>query len=302
MLIGLCTNCEREKATLQCQNCQNNESQFCQRCWKIHIQVKSFKDHASSPIKHLCGNCDVNSAVFQCRQCLESDSFFCKVCSEIHCQVKAFKTHNFSIIDNDDRSASELLSKTSTKPSSSSIILDKLYSKFLYLFKYFEFDEPSTEFFNWIPESLSEIIGTTLDSKTITFGFIIAFIAHFVIKLLFGKNSIYIIIVIGMLGVRWMKRSQSVLSEEVKKIEKKNLNVFDQMKSLRAKSFALPDEILKNEEMKSEFWHESGNDLAPSLGSDQPISAPKFKPRGPLYQGRRSQQREKELDVNKKDL
>jgi hypothetical protein len=306
MVTGVCQNCEQEKATLQCQNCPNSESHFCQRCWEIHIQVKPFKDHQNITIKRLCGNCDINTAVYQCRQCLEPDSLFCKDCSQIHTQIKVFKTHNFLKLDNE--SLETVMSETSPRPSRFSILLDKLYSKFIYLLKYFDFDEPLSDSFNWIPESLSEIVGTTLDSKTISFGFVIAFFAHFLVKLLFGKNSIYIIIVVGILGVRWLKRSQSTLSDEVKKIEKKNMKVFNEMKALRAKSFVPPQEILSKEEMKSEFWHdpegdESGDGIASSsLGNDRPILAPKFKPRGVLYQGKKSQQRDRHQDVNKKDL
>jgi hypothetical protein len=299
-----CSNCEVENATIQCQNCPKNESIFCRKCWGIHVQLKLFKNHQFSSIKVLCSNCETRSALFQCRQCLEPDSFFCKECSEIHTQVKTFRCHNFIQLDlNSKEPEIEVIHQSSTF----SKILDQLYSYFLYLLKYFDFDESQNDFFSWIPESISEIVGTTLDKNTILFGLFIAFVAHILIKLLFGKNSIYIIIAIGILGVRWLKRSQSLLAEEVKKIEKKNHHVIDQMKTLRSKTFFTQNDDINKEEMKSEFWHDKDQEPpqdSPSIAgfdsSSKQIFAPKFKPRGVLYQGRRSQKKESLEDLEQR--
>jgi hypothetical protein len=293
-----CSNCEVEKATIQCKNCPKDESFFCKKCWGIHIQLKTSKNHQYSSITRVCGNCEIKSALFQCRQCLETDSYFCKECSQIHTQVKTFRSHNF--IPLDSNSAVEPEMEVIHQSSFFSNMLDKLYSKFLYLLKYFDYDEAPKDFFSWIPESISEIVGTTLDYNTIMFGLVIAFVAHLLIKLLFGKNSIYIIIAIGILGVRWLKRSQSFLADEVKKIEKRNHHVFDQMKTLRSKTLSSQKDNTDQEELKSEFWHdehqEPSQGLYPSIAgfdtNSKQIFAPKFKPRGILYQGRKTQKKD----------
>lgn len=296
MAMVKCVNCEIENAIIQCRNCPDNESKFCSKCWNIHKQVKLFRNHEAINMNQICSNCEIKVALYQCRHCPTSDSFFCKQCSKIHTQVKVYRDHNFIPLN---FNVSEPEMEVIEQASSISKFVDFLFSQYLYLSKYFEFDETPSEIFQWIPESIGDIVGTTVDYKTVSFGLIIAFIAHVLIKLLFGKNSIYIIIAIGILAVRWLKRSQYMLTEEVKKIEKKNHLVIDEMRSLRSKNIVLSNDILHHEEMKSEFWHH--NDVnersgtassIPGFPDTKQIFAPKFKPRGQLYTGRKGLKRE----------
>lgn len=294
--MELCKNCDLEKATIQCINCPKDESLLCKKCWKIHKQVKIYKNHESIKLIHnvICSNCEIKNAQFQCRQCPKSESLFCKECSQIHTQVKVFRDHNFMPLEITESHEPEM--EVIHQSSSISKFIDFLFSQFLYLFKYFEFNEAPNEFFRWIPDSIGDIFGTSIDYKTVSFGLVIAFISHILIKLLFGKHSVYIIIAVGILAVRWLKRSQYLLTEEVKKIEKKNHLVIDEMKSLRSKNL-FSNDILDQEDLKSEFWHDTGserstNSLIPGFGDSQQIFAPKFKPRGQLYTGRRSIQKE----------
>jgi hypothetical protein len=215
----ICQNCERNKAIYQCQDCDIEESLFCSHCWTIHLQVKVFKAHRSVSLERSksCANCDVKTAIFQCQQCIGDDSYYCKPCSDIHIQIKANRAHKFISLG------------ISPSPSVRSIpslkfpnLLDKLYINFSYLLQYFEldsFDSP-TYIFDWIPESISELLGTEVEYKTVIFGLTIAFIVHLLVKSLFGKNSIYIVLAIGIVGVRWLRRKQTIVAKELKEIEK----------------------------------------------------------------------------------
>ena len=47
----VCGNCEKQDATLICEQCEGEDSYFCQQCWDIHIQVKLFRRHSSHAIR-----------------------------------------------------------------------------------------------------------------------------------------------------------------------------------------------------------------------------------------------------------
>lgn len=42
----LCGNCEEVQSTMICEQCEGEDSFFCQQCWTIHIQVKAFRKHS----------------------------------------------------------------------------------------------------------------------------------------------------------------------------------------------------------------------------------------------------------------
>jgi hypothetical protein len=55
-MVVLCGNCEEQDATEVCDQCEGEDSFFCQQCWSIHIQVKVFRRHKSHPITTNNGN------------------------------------------------------------------------------------------------------------------------------------------------------------------------------------------------------------------------------------------------------
>ena len=46
-MVVLCGNCEEREAIEICEQCEGEDSLFCQQCWSIHVQVKAFRKHTS---------------------------------------------------------------------------------------------------------------------------------------------------------------------------------------------------------------------------------------------------------------
>lgn len=44
----MCGNCEKQDATHICEQCEGEDSYFCQKCWNIHTQVKAFRQHVAT--------------------------------------------------------------------------------------------------------------------------------------------------------------------------------------------------------------------------------------------------------------
>jgi hypothetical protein len=97
--------------------------------------------------------------------------------------------------------------------------IDSLYSIYIYMVQYFPSLSKSLSV-EWVLESMSEITGSKeLDAPTVAFGLTIAFIVHLLVKLLLGKNSVYIIVAVGVFAVRWLKRRQHLFSSEIEAIK-----------------------------------------------------------------------------------
>ncbi len=76
-----CIECEKEKATIHCSNC---EDLFCHECFKkIHSTGGRKYRHLHSVVEiKPCDDCEERASVFHCMQCLDS---FCEKCfSRIH--------------------------------------------------------------------------------------------------------------------------------------------------------------------------------------------------------------------------
>lgn len=236
----LCGNCEQNSAVCQCTNCESDDSFFCDKCWSIHKQVKLFKSHErielSSP--SLCCNCEKSVANVQCIQCDPTDGSFCLTCAEVHSQVKAFKNHRFITLDpkpshsglGHDHSKKKKCNfepiEVTVSEDTATSILDSCYDFFLQTVEYFNLtftsDGTSTgdKFFESLLESIGDITHSKdMDMKTVVFGFSVAFVIHLLVKLLLGKNSIFVIIAVGMFGVRWLRRRQHVVVSEVNALE-----------------------------------------------------------------------------------
>lgn len=109
----LCSNCEFNRASLQCTDCHKIEgadSVFCSKCSKFHSSIKAFKDHSFEEFKEtrsaviLCTNCETEQSQFQCNNCPESDSYFCGACSIIHSKIKSFRNHRIKSVTSSDLS------------------------------------------------------------------------------------------------------------------------------------------------------------------------------------------------------
>jgi hypothetical protein len=208
----------------------------------VHIKVKQFRLHKNFELsqKLLCCNCDQVFATFRCLQCDTPDNCFCTDCSEVHTQVKAYRyhtfdpmsSHNHAITPLNGRSQNPAVNRPTTKqnkrvepleisvsedPASST--MDRCYSFFLHAVDFLNInisgsskgDMPGDKCFDWVVESLGDITSSgDMDAKTVLFGFSVAFLIHLLVKLLLGKNSIFVIIAVGMFGVRWLRRKQDV--------------------------------------------------------------------------------------------
>ena len=48
--VTLCSNCDRNRAELLCQQCQVGSNVFCHDCAAIHQKVKMFRNHVTTPL------------------------------------------------------------------------------------------------------------------------------------------------------------------------------------------------------------------------------------------------------------
>lgn len=232
--VKKCGNCDEKEALYQCTSCEADNSYFCEECWKVHVKVKQFRAHTYFEIspKIICCNCDQVNASTKCLQCNVLDSHFCEDCSLIHKQVKAFRSH--TIVPLNSRShmpphkSSSTKTTTKVEPLEISVSEDPATSAMDYCFGLFlravdflkidvgDNSKRGDKYFDWIIESLGDITSSgDMDHKTIMFGLTVAFLVHVVVKLLLGNNSIFVMIAVGMFGVRWLRRKQYITVTEI---------------------------------------------------------------------------------------
>lgn len=233
----VCGNCEERNADVQCTSCKDEDSLFCKSCWDVHVKVKQFRDHLNIDLTQriLCCNCDTMDAVAQCIQCDAPNTYFCSDCWTTHAKVKAYRHHTMKPHVSSPRHKRDVGTKrpyrvepleVSVSEDMASTILDSCFNFFVRTVDYLNLSFadttcaqgsiPASQPTNWIVESINDITNSRdMDAKTIVFGFAVAFVVHLVVKLLLGKNSIFVMLAVGMFGVRWLRRKQHVTVTEI---------------------------------------------------------------------------------------
>ena len=185
----LCSNCDCNRGTFSCADCQSGENIFCIACSQLHVKIKAFKQHAVAKIEEKrppnCMNCDSDTASFKCGDCPASDSFLCNGCAILHRQIKMFRHHDVIPID---------FSQLSASVSSESIRGSELFVDFMRSFRDFR---DSAKFV------IYKTLGAAfLQPRLATIG-VSMFVIMLCLRLIFGRNAavFFLIICIGGLKI-----------------------------------------------------------------------------------------------------
>jgi hypothetical protein len=228
----ICGNCEQSLASLICQQCEGDDAFFCAICWRVHTQVKIFK-------LHTCLECkSKESKISMLQKGPQNDSILIKSNLDTQSKIK--------VVRFDDDTSSR---KSDVKKETSSQVISEISPKGILTSNYKPLLPVETKrnshdvgliskaFHNLhnIIDSITLDIDYFVDFESLHYlskfgkygsmacGILLSLLLHILGRIMFGRFSIFIIIGIGIVGMRFLKNRTYSISSVMKSIEKVSL-------------------------------------------------------------------------------
>lgn len=270
VMIVLCGNCEERSPIVVCDQCEGDDSFFCQKCWNIHVQVKAFRNHTSQPVfeNNEClqlkkDNATTSQILGENLQKLKMDKFKTgvgslpdKTPSQSPSQstkpsknyVQGIEKVLQNIADKRPdykRDYNDMISKWSNDRISEKAVLDVVEKSGNEPLSFLEHIDDLIDTFSNVSDN------GEMNINVVVYGLICALLIHIVTKLIFGRLSIFAIAGVGLVVMALVRNRQNSLNVEIAKLQNAN----DDFRSdMRATKIGDPTQI-NTVSAENDFWH-----------------------------------------------